>query len=336
MARSRPSLRSSIVPNRSVRLEAEEDLSPHSMALRLGLLVSGSMLMITLVGWLWHIGWPQRQVDSLAELGLKITQHLKFAIHDVVVDGRVNTPRDALINALNTKIGAPILGFDPDTAKDRISALPWVRDVIIERRLPDTLVIRLTERTPLARWQYQGTVILIDTTGTEIPGAKLDDFRTLPLVVGHDAPTHTATLLKVLGPYTAITPVMTAAARVGDRRWDLYLSPGIIAKLPENDVDNALQQLTTLVRDQHILDKDIGAIDLRIDGRIILDPKTSQPTPSSAKELPPASASASPTTPAKKKEPLKTKVAHPTPKTKTIQPTTSRTSPKSSSGMPAP
>ena len=55
---------------------------------------------------------------------------------------------------------------------------------------------------------------------------------------------------------------------VGERRWNLYLAGGIDVRLPEDNVEAALADLTRLDRDEKLFSRDITAIDLRLPDRL--------------------------------------------------------------------
>ena len=52
------------------------------------------------------------------------------------------------------------------------------------RRLPDTLVIDIVERTPAALWQNKGQLALIDAGGVVLDRVPIDRMPDLPLVIG--------------------------------------------------------------------------------------------------------------------------------------------------------
>jgi len=264
-------LRGSVTQTVSVRMRANET-TRLGILLRVGALGGSLLLIFVLLGWLWHIGWPQRQTEHLLSKGLQVTQKAQFAVKDIVVEGRQQVNRQSLFEALGTVADAPILDFDPKAAQARIAKLPWVASAIVERRLPDTIFVRLTERVPMARWQHDDRTIVIDTQGAELTEAKLDQFQQLPLVVGSDAAGQAQFLLESLKDYPAIQQKMVAAVRVGQRRWDLHLQPKVVARLPEKDMDRALSRLSDLIVDQKILDRDIVAIDLRDPSKMFLEP----------------------------------------------------------------
>jgi cell division protein FtsQ len=239
---------------------------------RLGGVIGACLLFLVLGMLLWRSDWRHRQVAQALEAALQLTQKAHFTISDIVVEGREQTGKDQLFVALDTAAGSPILAFDPRQAEARIAKLPWVASAIVERRLPDTIFVRLVERAPLALWQRDNQVAVIDAEGKILPDASPDQFAQLPLLVGAGAAAEGTTLIDSLRTYPAVRQKMTAAVRVGERRWDLRLQPNVVARLPETDVTTALGRLSLLIADQKILERDIVAIDLRLPDRLIIEP----------------------------------------------------------------
>src|SRR5262249_32256746 len=88
-----------------------------------------------------------------------------LGVADIEVEGRGMTTPEAILGALGAQRGTPILAVSPASAKAQLEALPWVRSAVVERQLPDTLRITLSERKPLAFWQRQSKLVLIDRDG---------------------------------------------------------------------------------------------------------------------------------------------------------------------------
>jgi len=277
MRRKRPSLRGSVTQNAgSVRMRA--DNAPRfGLITRLG--IGGSVLLVlTLTAlWLWHSGWVHRQAVALQAATLRLTKDAHFVVNDIVVEGRQQTGKDQLYVALDAASGSPLFAFDPAEAEARIAKLPWVASVIVERRLPDTVYVHLTERVPLARWQRDNRLAVIDTQGKILGDANPEQFTELPLVVGAGAPAETKKLIDMLRSFPAVHQNVAAIVRVGERRWDLRLQPKIVARLPETDIADALKRLSILITEQKILERDIIAIDLRIADRLIIEPSSEPP-----------------------------------------------------------
>ena len=63
----------------------------------------------------------------------------------------------------------------------------WVKDARVSRRLPDTLVVDIVERTPAALWQDRQQLALIDADGVVLDRVPVDKMPDLPLVIGPGA-----------------------------------------------------------------------------------------------------------------------------------------------------
>ena len=80
----------------------------------------------------------------------------------------------------------PFLPVDLERLQERIENLGWVEHARILRHLPDVVAIHIEERTPFARWQHDGRLVVIDREGVVITAHQPDLYRALPLVVGVD------------------------------------------------------------------------------------------------------------------------------------------------------
>lgn len=272
MSRLRPGkLRGSVTQNSPYQQRRTKSKQSFGLLARLMIVLVPLGLIIGFTIWLWHTDWPDRQAKYIETHFIKSTESIGFTVADVIVEGRKQTDRNDLASALNISIGDPILNFNPDTALDRISKLPWIADATVVRKLPNTIYVRLVEREPIARWQHNGKIVVIDREGKELPNASLDKFASLPLVIGDDAPQETGALLKALKDFPAIANLLQAATRVSDRRWNLHMQPKILVKLPEYNIGGALQRLSQMIRERKILERGMVTVDLRIPDRLFLE-----------------------------------------------------------------
>jgi cell division protein FtsQ len=220
--------------------------------------------------WLWQDGWYGRQWNNAVTWGYGLTGKAGLEVVDLLVEGRDRSLRSRILEALEVRRGTPILQLDPNTARERLKALPWVEDATVERRLPHTVYVRLIERQPLALWQQGGRLAVIDRAGKVVPEAEPRRFAMLPLVVGPDAPQHAAEIISVLHSEPGLMTKVTAAVRVGGRRWSIQLKGGVDVHLPEGGLAGAWAQLAKIEREHGILDRDVVVIDLRVPDRLVV------------------------------------------------------------------
>jgi cell division protein FtsQ len=236
-------------------------------------LACGVVLALGALGgtaWTVRAGYVGRAMGAAGRQIAAGAAHLGFAVENVNVVGRARTKRAAILEALDVTRGDPILGFDIEAAKQRLEALSWIRAAEIERQLPDTIFVRLVERQPLAYWQRNGKLELIDREGKSVPAERLDVFGPLVVLVGDDAPKTGAALLEMLATEPELAPHVAAAVRVGGRRWNLRLDNGIDVELPEREPEMAWHKLAGLARTDNLLERAILAVDLRLPDRLVV------------------------------------------------------------------
>ncbi len=218
-------------------------------------------------------GFAAQTSNRIENAMLNKTAGWGFAVKNILVDGRHYTDADTLKAMINMERGDPIFAFHPSEAKDMIEKLSWVKTAHVERRLPDTIYIKITERKPMALWQRNQKLSLIDAEGVVLTDHNLAPWKNLMIVVGDDAPKKAQGLLKMLQLEPLIAKRVEAATLVGGRRWDLKLKSGAEVKLPEAELGLALRKLAVNHEEEALLDKDVVSIDVREEGRITVRTK---------------------------------------------------------------
>ena len=200
-----------------------------------------------------------------------VREKAHLELEQVHVEGRVRTQLDDINKAVNVTQGMPIFEINLTELKENILQLPWVRDVLIERHLPNQVLIRLTEKTPIAIWQYKKEYWPIDEEGQKIADNKTVLSNVL-LVVGEDAPEHTPALMAELKKYPNIAKNVISAVRVGNRRWNIHLNDvdGLVVYLPETEIGKALERLQDFDERGQILNRNLNIIDLKLPDRLIV------------------------------------------------------------------
>lgn len=208
-------------------------------------------------------------VEALAHReAMALSREAGLTVAEVLVEGRDRTSQAALRDALAVSRGAAILDVDLGAAQTRLQALPWVRDAVVERRLPDTIYVQLVEREPIARIRDKGKLALVDRDGEVVRIAIDDSFAKLPLVQGQGAAANTPQLIGLLGEQPALAQRVTVARRIGDRRWDLVFDNGVVLRLPEELPSLAWARFAEMEKAHGLLNRGLVAIDLRLKDRI--------------------------------------------------------------------
>lgn len=240
---------------------------------RFGLWVALTAGAFWIGSWFVMSGAMERTEDRINMAVNNTTAGWGFQVRNIMVDGRHYTDADTLKAMVNMEKGDPIFSFHPAEAQKMIERISWVKAAHVERRLPDTIYIKLEERRPMALWQRNKKLSLIDSEGVVLTDHNLAPWKNLMIVVGDDAPHKAAELLQMLEAEPVIEERVEAATLISGRRWDLKLKSGADVKLPEDELGLALRKLAINHEEEALLDKDVLSIDVREEGRITVRTK---------------------------------------------------------------
>jgi cell division protein FtsQ len=193
-----------------------------------------------------------------------------FTVQEISVSGRDKTSVAQLMDALDVRRGDSIFNVDLAEAKARVEHIGWVEKASVMRRLPDEIYVHITERRPFARWQKQGATSVIDRNGVVVAHDDPQEYRYLPRVVGNGANIEAAGLFDMLARTPGLFTRLQNAVRIRDRRWNLEFDNGVTILLPEVGIAAAWTRLNDLQASQHILNKEIMAIDLRLQDKMFV------------------------------------------------------------------
>jgi cell division protein FtsQ len=95
----------------------------------------------------------------------------RFAVRTIEIDGALHTPRGELDVITQRYVGLNLFKIDIERVQHDVRGLGWVRRIDIEKKLPDTLRIKITERQPVALVRNGDQVRYVDEEG--LPFAEL-------------------------------------------------------------------------------------------------------------------------------------------------------------------
>jgi cell division protein FtsQ len=195
-----------------------------------------------------------------------------FEVDKVEVRGVERMDELPVYNIALGQVDRSMLSLDLPRVRDEMLKLGWVKDARISRRLPDTLVVDIVEREPVAVWQHEGQLHLIDVNGVVLQAVSASAMPDLPLVVGPNANRQTAGLNTLMENAPALKPMLAGATWVGNRRWDLRFQSGETLSLPEGDKSSASALVNFARMDgvNRLLGRGIVKFDMRDPDRFVL------------------------------------------------------------------
>lgn len=201
----------------------------------------------------------------------------RFAVKTIEIAGATHTPRAAMDAITRQYIGANLFRIDIARLQADLRRLGWVKRIEAAKKLPDTLRIRIVERSPVALVAKGGTISYVDENG--VPFAELS-----PSVGDHDLPLITdaaggelARAVAVLSDlrtrdpqvYSRISEVKPVAPD-GFALFDRELGAFVYAQ--QGEISAKWRDLYAVARAEHLGTHDIEYADLRFAGRIVVKP----------------------------------------------------------------
>ncbi len=198
----------------------------------------------------------------------------RFAVKSVEVAGATHTSKAELDAVLSSYVGANLFKIDIAGVRRDVLTLPWVSRIDIEKKLPDTLRIVVSEREPVALTLTPEGLRYVDEKGAPFaPLSTAVGDPDLPLVSG-DSLQRAAELVRDLRRndpqvYSRISEVRAIAPdafAVFDR--DL----GAVIYVGRNDISEKFRSLYGIVHSERFARGSLRYADLRFNDRIVVKP----------------------------------------------------------------
>lgn len=251
-------------PQPMVALPVERSRLIRNVAIAfIGLAVAAGLTIASLAG------VPQRLWQNF----IIATAAAGFEVSHVEVTGTRELARLPVYEAALSGDSNAMMAVDLEAIRAKLLTIGWVQDASVGRRLPDTLVVNITERRPVALWQYQRRLAAVDISGRPLTQAHLERFETLPIVVGKGANERVREAMQLI----AAAPLgrdVDAAILVGGRRWDLRFKTGETLSLPDQPAAAAAAFRRFAKLDSQGSERLLGGrftrFDMRLPGRMVV------------------------------------------------------------------
>ena len=214
------------------------------------------------------------------------SQKLGLTLETIKVAGNNAITTEHILSTIALPQGYPMVAINSNTIREKLQRVGWIKSASISKQLPNTLVVKIVERTPIAIWQNKGGYQLIGSEGHLMGTQGITQYLNLLLLVGDDAPSQMAQLQLILDEIPQIKKTIKTASWISGRRWTLTTESGIEILLPAKHPIASAKYLAKLQRRKNILERDIIRIDLRIQDRVIVKLRTTKPQSTPKLETP--------------------------------------------------
>ena len=226
--------------------------------------ITGAGAIIVLVAATW-IGVPGMIGSAIAEGAGRAG----FRVEQIEVTGLKRMDRMSVYAVALDQQSRAMPLVDLDAVREKLLRYGWIADAHVSRRLPDTLLVDIVERTPAAVWQDSGRLTLIDAAGVLLEPVDPAAIPDLPLVIGPGADRQEAAYQNLLAAAPALRPRVKAATWIGNRRWDLTFDSGETLALPEDGAPAALLRFAEMDGARPLLGRGWIRFDMRDPSKLV-------------------------------------------------------------------
>lgn len=149
--------------------------------------------------------------------------------------------QDELKTLLEPLVKVSFFDANVQGIKEVLSSLNWVDNAVVNRVWPDTLAIKINEKTPYVRW---GKNALISTHGLIITPKDITPFMNLPILFGPEGQeVKSIEIMKGVNTALVDQSMQIAEFSINDRwAWKIKLSSGLEILLGRSEQLKKLQR----------------------------------------------------------------------------------------------
>jgi cell division protein FtsQ len=223
--------------------------------------------------WRWNFSWLNRRFATVVFVMLlgavlywisePLAKVFERPIKSVVVEGEFNLITKARATELiGNEIDGDFLQLNLMRLKEALLVDPWVEKVTLNRRWPDTLVVKITEQKPIARWgdgflNQRGEIVRVEDA-TKLSG--------LPWLQGNEADA-----IEILQQYQDLSQILRSrglevlALKCDNKKsWRLTIKNHVEIALGRDQVMEKIRRFVTVYDTKlNTVWADVKAIDLR-------------------------------------------------------------------------
>lgn len=172
---------------------------------------------------------------------------------------------DALPNAFSF----PLAQVNINDIHKKIMQKSWVEFCSVHKVFPNSLIIKVLEKEPIALWKNEQNTFAIDKLGRafEIIISK-NHAKILPYLAGQGANLNANKLINSMDQHKILKDNFYCGIYIGCRRWNIILKDGTLIKLPEsNNLTSAFIKASQIMSDPS---HNIDVIDLRNESKVYI------------------------------------------------------------------
>tara|TARA_B100000427_G_C15351969_1_gene525889 strand:- start:97 stop:783 length:687 start_codon:yes stop_codon:yes gene_type:complete len=193
-----------------------------------------------------------------------------FDIKNIKIINNEKINQDVIEKKLKKIYGKNIFFIKTSEIEKVIRNITYLQSIEVKKKYPNTLIVKVFETSPLAILLKNSDYYILDS-GANLILINADSVTNYnyPHIFGKNSEKYFLNFLKLLkeNNFPIIDIKSYYYFQIG--RWDLQLKDGLLIRLPNNMIKNAIEKSVELLNKDDF--KNYEVIDLRINGRIIVN-----------------------------------------------------------------
>jgi len=199
------------------------------------------VLALVVLAFVGLIVFPEDLFSDISTFSTDQISKIDMSVEKIEVIGNERISREEILHKSGIHIGDNIMLSDLAEAREEISKEPWIASVSVERVMPDTIKIHISEEKPQALYIDGDKRYLINFAAKIVEQVQDQPSDGYLIVKGKDANLKFAALLDQIKNFDGIYTNIDYISLNEGRRWDIQLKNNIQIKLPEIRVVEALR-----------------------------------------------------------------------------------------------
>ncbi len=193
-----------------------------------------------------------------------------FDIKNIKIINNEKINQDVIEKKLKKIYGKNIFFIKTSEIEKVIRNITYLQSIEVKKKYPNTLIVKVFETSPLAILLKNSDYYILDS-GANLILINADSVTNYnyPHIFGKNSEKYFLNFLQLLkkNNFPIIDIKSYYYFQIG--RWDLQLKDGLLIRLPNNMIKNAIEKSVELLNKDDF--KNYEVIDLRINGRIIVN-----------------------------------------------------------------
>ncbi len=203
------------------------------------------------------------------EFNLTVKKNSLFKIENIEVENNLLINKIEIEKKLNNIYKKNIFFIKEKDIEEPLREIDFLERIEVNRKYPSTIIIKIFETKPAAIIFKNKAKYLLDSSSNLISLEGNSNFDELPNIFGEGAKDNFIHFLNQLKKNNFPSNKIKNFYYFQIGRWDLQLLNDKIIKLPHNNIDAAIIKSVELLNREDF--KNYNIIDLRVDGRIIVE-----------------------------------------------------------------